>query len=194
MGAGSGDPLGIDATNVQELGSRAKYGEAAAETDNRMIDQLARARRAAAAARPQDLEKQKADAQKRQDEADAARREVEKINAKMQSLLASTKSDIVTLASQIETDRIAAQAAAERARIQAEAAPRRPRPRRSSGGGGIGGFSSNPADTGIDPGNIPAPSSGASAQRSRTPRAQIGKPYVYAGAGPGVVRLLRASR
>jgi cell wall-associated NlpC family hydrolase len=182
MGAGSGDPLGIDATNVQELGSRAKYSEAAADTDNKMIDQLGvlneQLQRQTAA-----LEHQKSDAQKRQDEAESAHREVEKINAKTESLLASTKSDIVTLARRIETDRIAAQAAAERARIQTEAA-RQAAAQTNSGGGGSSNFSNNPADTGIDPGSIPAPSSGASAAIQYA-RAQIGKPYVYAGAGPG---------
>jgi cell wall-associated NlpC family hydrolase len=182
MGAGSGDPLGIDATNVQELGSRAKYSEAAADTDNKMIDQLGvlneQLQRQTAA-----LEQQKSEAQKREDEAQSAHREVEKISAKMESLLASTKSDIVSLARKIETDRIAAQAAAERARIQAEAA-RQAAAQTNSGGGSSGNFSSNPADTGIDPGSIPAPSSGASAAIAYA-RAQIGKPYVYAGTGPG---------
>ena len=39
------------------------------------------------------------------------------------------------------------------------------------------------ADTGVDPGSIPAPSGGASAAIAYA-RAQIGKPYRYAGAGP----------
>ena len=34
MGAGNNDPLGIDATNVQDLGSRTKYTEAAAAQDS----------------------------------------------------------------------------------------------------------------------------------------------------------------
>jgi len=178
MGAGSGDPLGIDATNVQELGARAKYGEAAAETDNKMIDQLGvldeQLRHQTA-----DLVTVKADAQKREDEAQAAHREVEKITAKMQSLLASTKSDIVALAQKIETDRLAAEAAAERARIQAQAAQQAAAAARDNGGN----VSSNPADTGIDPGSIPAPSSGASAAIAYA-RAQVGKPYIYAGTGP----------
>ena len=74
MGAGSGDPLGIDATNVQELGSRAKYGEAAAETDNRMIDKL-KVLDEQLRVQTEDLEKQKAVAQKRQNAADTARRQ-----------------------------------------------------------------------------------------------------------------------
>ena len=40
MGAGNVDLFSFDATNVRELGSKSKYGEAAAETDNRMLDDL----------------------------------------------------------------------------------------------------------------------------------------------------------
>jgi cell wall-associated NlpC family hydrolase len=175
MGAGSGDPLGIDATNVQELGSRAKYGEAAAETDNRMIDQLGLLDEQLQR-QTKDLEKKKIEAQKRQNDADAARRQVEKISSKMQQLLDSTNSDIKTLANKIETDRIAAEKAAAQARIRAQEAQAT---RAASGGG----QSSNPSDIGVPPGPAPAPSSGAAAAIAYA-QAQIGKPYRYAGAGP----------
>ena len=93
----------------------------------------------------------------------------------MQQLLSSTKSDIKALANTIETQRIAAQAAAER-----RASRRRPRHARTA-----------PAATGWHwvsptPASIPAASprrAAARQPRSRT-RAQIGKPYRYAGAGP----------
>ncbi|MBA2770300.1 MAG: C40 family peptidase, partial [Sporichthyaceae bacterium] len=52
------------------------------------------------------------------------------------------------------------------------------------GGGGGGNVSNNPADTGIDPGSIPAPSSGASAAIAYA-RAQVGKPYEWGADGPG---------
>jgi cell wall-associated NlpC family hydrolase len=172
MGAGSGDPLGIDATNVQELGSRAKYGAAAAETDNRMIDQLGLLDEQLHR-QTQDLEKQKAEAQKRQSVADAARHQVEQVTARMQQLLSSTRSDIRALANKIENERIAAQAAAERARVRAEAAAQA----RSNGGGSSGG------GTGVDPGPAPAPNGGAGAAIAYA-RAQVGKPYRYAGTGP----------
>ena len=187
MGAGSGDPLGIDVNSVQELGSRAKYGDAAAETDNRLIDQL-RVLDEQLQRQTQDLEKQKAEAQDRQKLMETARREVAKINGDMQQLLSSTRSDIRTLANQIEQQRLAAQAAAERARIQAEAARQaaqlaaqqaaaRAASRRGGLGVSAGGGSS------IDPGNVPAPSSGAAAAVAYA-RRQLGKPYQYAGIGP----------
>ncbi|HEV7526254.1 MAG TPA: NlpC/P60 family protein, partial [Acidimicrobiia bacterium] len=177
MGAGSGDPIGFDTVNVQELGARAKYGEAAASSDARTIDKL-KVLDEQLRVQTQDLQKQRAAAQKRQDAADAARREVEKLDAQTQKLLDSTRSDIRALARKIEIDRINAQAAAERARIQAQAAQQAAAARNSGGGNGVG-----LANTGIDPGSIPAPNGGASAAIAYA-RAQIGKPYRYAGAGP----------
>ncbi len=188
MGAGSGDPLGINASSVQELGSRAKYGEAAAETDNRMIDQLKvldeQLQRQTA-----DLEKQKSEAQDRQKLAETARRDVEQINAKTQQLLSSTKSDIVALANKIEQQRLAAQAAAERARIQAEAAreaaqlaAQQAAARAAAADNGLG-VSPGAGNTGADLANLPAPSGGAAAAVAYA-RAQLGKPYQYAGVGP----------
>jgi cell wall-associated NlpC family hydrolase len=181
IGAGNGDPLGMDATNVQELGSRAKYGEAAAETDNKMIDQLGILDEQLNIQENQ-LQRQKADAQKREDTAASARKALEQVSAQMQHLLDSTRSDIRSLANRIEQDRMRAQAAAERARIQAEEAAQRAAAQANGGGGGSSA-SSSPADIGFDPGSIPAPSSGASAAIAYA-RAQIGKPYIYAGTGP----------
>jgi cell wall-associated NlpC family hydrolase len=185
MGAGSSDPLGINATNVQELGSRAKYGEAAAATDNKMIDQLGLLDEQLQR-QTQDLEKQKTEAQKRQNDADSARRQLQNITGQMQQLLSTTKSDIKSLATKIENDRIAAEKAAAQARIRAQeaqiaAASAAAASSNSNSGGG--GPSQNPSDIGVNPGPAPAPSSGAAAAIAYA-QAQIGKPYQYAGAGP----------
>jgi cell wall-associated NlpC family hydrolase len=185
MGAGNGDPLGIDASNVQELGSRAKYGEAAAETDNKMIDQLGVLDEQLHIQEKQ-LQGQKAEAQKREDEADSARKALERVSAQMQQVLDSTRSDIRALANKIEQDRLRAEAAAQRARIQAAEAAQRAAAAAAAAASNAGGGSSNSAssvDVGVDPGSIPAPSSGASAAIAYA-RAQIGKPYIYAGTGP----------
>jgi cell wall-associated NlpC family hydrolase len=176
MGAGSSDPLGISASSVQELGSRAKYSAAAAETDDRMISQLS-VLDEQLQIQERDLQKQKANAEKRQSDADNARREVEAANSKLQQLLSTTKSDIRSLANKIEAERLAAQAQAEKARI--EAAQAQAAAAQNSNGGGGASFSSN-----VAPANLPAPSGGAAAAISYA-RAQIGKPYVYAGTGPG---------
>jgi cell wall-associated NlpC family hydrolase len=188
MGAGNGDPLGIDATSVQELGSRAKYGDAAAETDNRMIDQLG-VLNEQLNIQTHLLEGKKAEAQKKENEADAARKALQQATAQMQHLLDSTRSDIRSLANKIEQQRLAAEAAAVRARIQAQAAAQQAAQQAAfsaaanSGGGGTNNGSSMSANVGVDPGSIPAPSSGAAAAVAYA-RAQIGKPYIYAGTGP----------
>ena len=161
MGAGSSDPLGIDATNVQELGSRAKYGEAAAETDDRHDRQAEGRSTSSSASRRKDLEKHKADAQKRQDAADArAGSALEEINAQMQQLLSSTKSDIRDLANKIETQRHRRRGRRRaRRRIQARRPrPRRPPRRHATATAAAAAVARNPADIGIDPGSIPAPS------------------------------------
>jgi cell wall-associated NlpC family hydrolase len=188
IGAGSGDPLGMDASNVQELGSRAKYGAAAGESDSRLIDKLTildeQLRN-----QTQDLEKQKTAAQKQQDQADAARRQVEQVNAKMQQLLSSTKSDIVALANKIEQQQLAAQAAAERARIQAQAAHAAAEARASAqaaqqaNNGNSVGVTPAPGSGSVYLGNAPAPSAGAAAAVAYA-HAQLNKPYRYAGTGP----------
>jgi cell wall-associated NlpC family hydrolase len=186
MGAGSGDPLGINASSVQELGSRAKYGEAAAETDNRMIDQL-KVLDEQLSRQTADLEKQKIEAQNREKVAETARQEVQRINADTKQLLSSTKSDIIVLANKIEQQRLAAQAAAARARMQAQAAQeaaqlaaQQAAARATSGNRS----SSSPSPTNqADLANLPAPSGGAAAAVAYA-RAQLGKPYQYAGTGP----------
>jgi cell wall-associated NlpC family hydrolase len=187
IGAGNGDPLNIDASNVQELGSRAKYGEAAAETDNKMIDQLGILDEQLNIQEKQ-LQGKKAEAEKREKDADTARKAVEAVSAQMQHLLDSTRSDIRALANRIEQDRLRAEAAAARARVQAQEAAQRAaaaaaQATSNNGGGGGGSFTSSSVDTGVDPGSIPAPSSGAGAAIAYA-RAQVGKPYIYAGTGP----------
>jgi peptidoglycan DL-endopeptidase CwlO len=187
MGAGSGDPIGIDATSVQELGSRAKYSAAAAQTDDKMISQLS-VLDEQLQIQTHDLQKVKQEAQKRQDEANGARHDVEQANEKLQHLLSNTKSDIKTLAATIEQQREQAAEAATRARVQAqaaqEAAARSAANSNRGGGSSSSGHSLGVSDTGIAPANLPAPSGGATAAIAYA-QAQIGKPYVYAGDGPG---------
>ncbi len=164
ISAGATDPFAFDAANVRELGSRAKYGEAAAQQDTRLLDELTLVQEQLNAQR-RDLERARGDAQKREDAANKALTELKAATAQAQHDLAKVKGDIKSL-----VDKIAAQRAAEaEARARAAVAAQR-----SRGSG---------SDLGVDPGNIPAPSPGAAAAVAFA-RAQIGDPYVYAGAGP----------
>jgi cell wall-associated NlpC family hydrolase len=165
IGAGNTDPIGFDATSVQELGARAKYGDAAAATDERLLDELKHTEDALNA-QHDDLESQLAVAKQRQDTALAARRQVARVNANMQKLLATTSAGVRLLAAKMEQDALANAAIAEQAWLLRLAARKGP-------------------DFGIPIGDIPAPSPGALLAVAYAER-QLGKPYVYAGAGPNV--------
>jgi peptidoglycan DL-endopeptidase CwlO len=183
MGAGSVDPIGMNVSSVQDLGSRAHYGEAAAQQNVRILDVLARIEEHLNAQRG-DLTGQLAAAQDQQRAADGARREVVHINASMQKLLDSTNANVKTLAARMEREALAAAAAAERARLQ-RLAEKQAAERRAKIGAGGGGrsLSPDPGSIGAGPGQVAAPSAGAAAAVAYA-QAQLGKPYVYAGAGP----------
>jgi cell wall-associated NlpC family hydrolase len=184
MGVGMSDPLGLDVENVRELGSRAKYSQAAAAHDEKVVDELVVAQEDLAHER-EGLKQVEAEARGRQDAADDALGELRDATAQAESTLASVKGDIRGLIADIERERQAAEEAAARAaQAQRAAAERAAQPTDTGGGGGGGPApSTNPVDIGVDPGSIPAPSPGAAAAIAYA-RAQIGKPYIYAGVGP----------
>jgi cell wall-associated NlpC family hydrolase len=179
MGAGSVDIFPTDLTNVRDLGSRAKYGEAAADTDNRLLSDLTLAEEQLGI-QQKALEKQKADAQKREHDAESARQQLARTVAQQQQLLSSIKGAIKTKVDQLAAERAAAAEAAARAAFRArvlaaQQAAQQAAPTQFSSG------SSN--DIGTSPGNLPAPSGGAAAAIAYA-RSKLGDPYVYAGTGP----------
>lgn len=183
MGVGMSDPLGLDVENVRELGSRAKYSQAAAAHDEQVVDDLVVAKEDLAHER-EALKQVEEEARSRQDAADDALAELRDATAEAESTLSSVKGDIADLVADIERERQAAEEAAARAaQAQREAQERAAQPAVSNAGGGGPAPSSNPVDIGVDPGSIPAPSPGAAAAIAFA-RAQVGKPYIYAGVGP----------
>jgi cell wall-associated NlpC family hydrolase len=179
IGAGNNDPIGINVSSVQDLGSRAQYADAAAAKDGHLLDDLKRAD-AQLSSQRDTLEGQLAAAQDQELAAERSHRAVAQINASMQKLLDSTSANVKVLVAQIETQALAAAAAAERAwllRLAAEQASRRAH---APDGGATAPV---PGDIGAAPGNLPAPTLGALAAVAYA-RAQLGKPYVYAGVGP----------
>jgi peptidoglycan DL-endopeptidase CwlO len=179
IGAGNRDPIGIDAASVQELGARAQYADAAAAKDGHLLDDLKRAD-AQLSSQRDTLEGQLAAAQDQELAAERSRREVAQINASMQKLLDSTSVNVRVLVAKIEQQALASAAAAERAwllRLAAQQAARRAHAH--------DGDATAPAPGDVDaaPGNLPAPTLGALAAVAYA-RAQLGKPYVYAGVGP----------
>ncbi|MDQ1481619.1 MAG: peptidoglycan DL-endopeptidase CwlO [Actinomycetota bacterium] len=188
MGAGSQSPIAwMDVSNVNEAGSRSMYGAATEDRDRLSLERLA-ASRADLRAKKSELEAAKQRAQSQIDAIAASRRDVEAANAKQADLLASVNGEIATLVSQEE----ARQAAADKARSDAEAARLHLLASSTTTSTAPPAFESNPTVTGgtpgVDPGNapvpdVPAPSAGAAAAVAYA-KAQLGKPYQYAGVGP----------
>jgi cell wall-associated NlpC family hydrolase len=166
-GATMSSPLqAIDVRDVGELARRSKYGSIASQGDNRAINNLRDAQDVLTEQRRL-LEVQQADAAKRKDAAAATKREIESANASQQQLLSQVKGEVARLIEQDRQRKEAAAAAAARAAVS-----------RSSSRGPV-----DPASVG---GNFNAnvPTSSGVAAVIAYARAQLGKPYVFATAGP----------
>ncbi len=166
---GSSSPLeGIQVSNARQYAARSKYADAAASSQNKVVDQLRDAREELAA-RKQEQETAIEQARAEEERAAAARVEIEAANAEQARLLGQVKGELATLVAEEQARKEAADAVRARALTTPRPAAA---PARSSGGGG-GKWS----------GPVPAASGGAAAAIAFA-RAQLGKPYVYAAAGP----------
>jgi cell wall-associated NlpC family hydrolase len=180
MGAGGQSPLdSVDVGSVTEAGSRAQYAATTADRDTQVLDQLVASRQDLHSAEKK-LETARGDAQKQVDALDASRRSIERANAQQQQLLSQVKGELGTLIAQAQARQAAADRAASAARLaQIRAAAQSVGAASSSTGGGTPGF--DPGNASIP--NVPAPSPGAAAAVDYA-KAQLGKPYQYAGTGP----------
>jgi cell wall-associated NlpC family hydrolase len=185
--AGSRSPFPeLDASSVQELGARTKYSDAAAQHDDNLIGDLSAAHELLAQ-RQGELKKVRAAAQAQAKALDDQRGAVQAAAARQQQLLSQVKGDLKRLVDQEAARRAAAARAAAQAAFEARIAAERAAARATSGSGrssavvsSDGASSSSPS---IAAPNVPAPSSGAQTAID-TAKAQLGKPYVYAAAGP----------
>lgn len=158
-GAATGTPLrATSVKKINELGIRSKYAAAAAEYDGTLLETLQRAREELAVQKAE-LERQKAAAAAQRDAVASARAQVIAANAEQRRLLSQVKGDIAALVSQEQARRAAAV--------------------RNTTVTPVRGRTGNPERFP----NIPAPSAGA-ATAIAFARAQLGKPYRYATAGP----------
>jgi cell wall-associated NlpC family hydrolase len=168
-GAGSTSPLdAIDVSDARQYAARAKYAAAAANTENELVSRL-RDSREELTARKQEFDVAIEQATAERQRIEAARSEIEAANARQAELLGQVKGELATLVAQ-EEQRKQAEAAARAQTMTASSAPAR-----------TGGGQSSGSDGGDWAG--PAASGGAAAAIAFA-RAQIGKPYVYAAAGP----------
>jgi len=197
VGAGNPAPLAaLDVTDATALGARSQYGAAAAEQDRQLLDKV-RVAVEELGVEQKSLEHARAAAVKKRDQLDAARNEITKATQEQQHLLDQVKGNIKTLVGEIQVENerrqeaaarasmeraAAQQAAAQQAAAEAQAAALQSSS--SSGNSSGGSSSSTDSSSGSSP-NVPAP--GAQAQVAvDTAKAQLGKPYVYAGSGPSV--------
>jgi cell wall-associated NlpC family hydrolase len=185
MGAGTPNALHqFDASNLRALGARSKYGSAAAARDERLLDDLAVAREDLGIQQAA-LEQTRSRAAAEQASLDAARDGIEAAVAEQQHALAGMQSDIAALVDQIAREKAAAEEARARAAMEAQAARQRASSTATQSRAGLSAPSPSDTSTGSAPSNLPPPS-GKAAIALATAQAQLGKPYVYAGAGPDV--------
>jgi cell wall-associated NlpC family hydrolase len=191
--AASGVEAGGDLSNPVTDAARSTYAAAAATKNNGMVSQLTLVKERLAEKKAT-FEAARASAQAQSDSLAASAKAIVELNANQQKLLAQTKGELDALVLQEQQRRDAeAQVAALAAikRVAAATAARQDAARRatdsSASAGGATGSSgraaiSNATNT-VLPANLPAPSPRA-AQAIAFAQAQLGKPYVYAAAGP----------
>jgi cell wall-associated NlpC family hydrolase len=153
------------------MSAREQYASAAADRDDRLMARLQAAQEWLALER-RSLEREQAEARAQKEAAAAAKRQIESANAQQQALLGSAKGQLAVL---LEQERVRRENAARQAALA----------RIGTGSGGR-----SPARGAVDPGavggsfpDVPAPSPRVAAVIAYA-RAQLGKPYVFATAGP----------
>jgi cell wall-associated NlpC family hydrolase len=207
-GVGQGAPVDLDVSSASRLISSSKYSKSAAQHDVDLVKQLRDAQRdlqdQKAAA-----EQAEADARDEQSQIGKAQAAVEAANDRQAQLLSQVNGEIAQLVAEEEarkeaaalaeaqqrfTDAAAANAAAAAAAAPAPTAPSAPTAPTAPKSGSAPAPPAPPA-----PKSSPAPSasksaappspnvrvSGGAGAAIAYARAQLGKPYCYAGSGPG---------
>jgi cell wall-associated NlpC family hydrolase len=150
---------GFDFTDARNLITRRHYADKQASSDNELLDKLDQAQQDLAREKA-DAEKARADAADEQQRIEASRADLEAANAEQQRILDQVNGELQVLVQQ-------------EAQRRAEEEARRAQARYGGTGNG---------DPELFP-NLPPPGPAAAAAIDFA-RAQLGKPYVYAAAGP----------
>jgi cell wall-associated NlpC family hydrolase len=185
MGASNPAPLAaLDVKSTSELGSRTAYAGAATDRDRQLLDDV-RVAVEQLGVQESALKDARAAAQKQSEQLSTARDQITQATSEQQALLSQVNGHIKTLVDQIQAEKAReAEAAARAAAAQAAAAQANAAQTSSVQSSSSSSSSSSAADLGSDP-NPPAPSDQAQVAVD-TAKAQLGKPYVYAGSGPDV--------
>jgi cell wall-associated NlpC family hydrolase len=190
----------LEVENVHEMGSRSKYGAAAAEQDATLIDDLTVARQDLADQQAV-LEQQRNDAEAKQDELAKLREQMTDAQSQQEELLGQAKGRIAGLVAEIEAQRRAEEEARARQELERrqreEAAKAEESARAKAAADAAKAQASASATTSASKKTSGAVDAPAASSGSRTvassPNAQaavdaaygeLGKPYKYAGDGP----------
>jgi cell wall-associated NlpC family hydrolase len=190
-GVGQGGPVNLDVSSASRLISSSKYSKSAAQHDIDLVKQLRNAQRVLQSQKAA-AEQAQADARDEQAQIGQAQAAVEAANARQEQLLSQVNGEIAQLVAEEQARKEAAalaeaqqrftDAAAANAAAAAAAAPA-PAPPKSGSAPSSGNSSSGGGSSAAPSANV-AVSGGAGAAIAYA-RAQLGKPYCYAGAGPG---------
>jgi cell wall-associated NlpC family hydrolase len=167
----------LDAQNAQDLSSKQKYSSLAAQRDDEIVTELAKAKEQVQA-RKADAEQARQVAQGKQDELTSQQSKLQAGQAALQQMNDKVTGELKTLLDQAEQAREAAAAAAKAQYAAAQqAAAQNQGTSGDTGGGSSGGSSGGGSAT-------PPPASGDVSAVLAYAYAQLGKPYCYAGVGP----------
>jgi peptidoglycan DL-endopeptidase CwlO len=175
----------LDAQNAQDLSSKQKYSSLAAQRDHEIVAALAKAKEQVQL-RKADSEEARQVAQGKQDELQAQKDKLDAGQAELTKLQAKVSGELKTLVDQAEAERKAREAEAAKAQYEAQLQQAAQNQAATSGdtGGGGGGGGGGDFNYGGAP-STPPPASGDVSAVLAYAYAQVGKPYCYAGVGPG---------
>ncbi len=162
----------LDAQNAQDLSTKQKYSSLAAQRDNQIVVDLAKAKEQVQV-RKADAEEARQAAQGKQDELQSQQSKLQDGQGALNALNAKVTGELQTLVTQAEQERKAREDAAARAQYAAQVqAAQQQQTTSGDTGGSVGG------------GGTPPPTSGGVAAVMAYAEAQLGKDYCYAGVGP----------
>ena len=157
---------GLDSQNAQDLSTREKYSSLAAERDQQIVTDLAKAKEEVTL-RKADAEKARQTAQDQQDAVQAQKDKLAAGQADLEALQSKVKGELAVLVQQAENERKAREAEAARVAFAEQVANAAKVTARSSAVSAT-----------------PPPTSGKVGAVIAYAYAQLGKPYCYAGVGP----------
>jgi cell wall-associated NlpC family hydrolase len=172
----------LDAQNAQDLSTKQKYSSLAAQRDNEIVTELAKAKEQVQL-RKADAEQARQVAQDKHDELQAQQSKLQDGQAALEQLQSKVKGELATLVKQAEDERKAREAAAARAQYEAQLQQAAQAAQQAGWTGGGSGGSGDPGSSAAAPAT-PPPSSGDVSAVLAYAYAQLGKPYCYAGVGP----------